>query len=106
MNLLTVSSLLKISDSKIRKLEDGILLISHKSSDAITKTDLVGNVLWTANLSKDMCEPSSAEDIPIVQLIGGNYVIQYEAVTNEYPDGTYTAVITPNGTVDFDGEAF
>ncbi len=82
------------------------MLIFHKSSDAITKTDLVGNVLWTANLSRDMCEPSTPEDIPVVQLIGGNYVIQYEAVTNGYPDGTYTAVITPDGTVDFDGEAF
>lgn len=92
--------------SEIRKLEDGILLVSHKSSDAIMKTDLVGNVLWTANLSKDMREPSTPEDIPVVQLIGGNYVIQYEAVTNGYPDGTYTAVITPDGTVDFDGEAF
>ncbi len=92
--------------SEIRKLEDGILLISHKSADAIMKTDLAGNVLWTANLSKDMREPSTPEDIPVVQLIGGNYVIQYEAVTNGYPDGTYTAVITPDGTVDFDGEAF
>lgn len=92
--------------SEIRKLEDGILLVSHKSSDAIMKTDLAGNVLWTANLSKDMREPSTPEDIPVVQLIGGNYVIQYEAVTNGYPDGTYTAVITPDGTVDFDGEAF
>ncbi len=92
--------------SEIRKLEDGILLVSHKSSDAIMKTDLVGNVLWTANLSKDMREPSTPEDIPVVQLIGGNYVIQYEAVTNGYPDGTYTAVITPDGTVDFDSEAF
>lgn len=92
--------------SEIRKLEDGILLVSHKSADAIMKTDLVGNVLWTANLSKDMREPSTPEDIPVVQLIGGNYVIQYEAVTNGYPDGTYTAVITPDGTVDFDGEAF
>ncbi len=92
--------------SEIRKLEDGILLVSHKSADAIMKTDLVGNVLWTANLSKDMRQPSTPEDIPVVQLIGGNYVIQYEAVTNGYPDGTYTAVITPDGTVDFDGEAF
>lgn len=92
--------------SEIRKLEDGILLVSHKSSDAIMKTDLVGNVLWTANLSKDMREPSTPEDIPVVQLIGGNYVIQYEAVTNGYPDGTYTAVITPDGTVNFDSEAF
>ncbi len=87
--------------SEIRKLEDGILLISHKSADAIMKTDLVGNVLWTANLSKDMSEQGT-----MVQLIGGNYVIQYEAETNGSPDGIYTAVITPDGTVDFDGKAF
>lgn len=92
--------------SEIRKLEDGILLISHKSADAIMKTDLVGNVLWTANLSYDMPEPNSPENIPVVQIIDGNYVIQYDARVNGMPNGTYTAVITPDGTVDFDGEAF
>lgn len=91
--------------SEIRKLEDGILLVSHKSADAIMKTDLVGNVLWTANLSYDMPEPNS-ENIPVVQIIDGNYVIQYDARVNGMPNGTYTAVITPDGTVDFDGEAF
>lgn len=92
--------------TEIRKLEDGILLVSHKSADAIMKTDLSGNVLWTANLKKDMNDPEKGGTPPIVQLIGGNYVIQYNAYTNGYPDGTYTAVITPDGTVDFDGEAF
>ena len=92
--------------SEIRKLEDGILLVSHKSADAIMKTDLVGNVLWTANLSYDMIEPNSPENIPVVQIIDGNYVIQYDARVNGMPNGTYTAVITPDGTVDFDGEAF
>ncbi|MGN0542648.1 MAG: zinc ribbon domain-containing protein [Acutalibacteraceae bacterium] len=92
--------------SEIRKLEDGILLVSHKSADAIMKTDLVGNVLWTANLSCDMREPNSSEDIPVVQIIDGNYVIQYDAEVNGMPNGTYTAVITPDGTVDFDGKAF
>lgn len=92
--------------SEIRKLEDGILLISHKSADAVMKTDLTGNVLWTANLSKDMNDPDYGGTPPVVQIIGGNYVIQYDAVTNGYPDGTFTAVITPDGTVDFDGEAF
>ena len=92
--------------SEIRKLEDGILLVSHKSADAIMKTDLVGNVLWTANLSYDMPEPDTPENIPVVQIIDGNYVIQYDARVNGMPNGTYTAVITPDGTVDFDGEAF
>ncbi len=92
--------------TEIRKLEDGILLISHKSADAVMKTDLSGNVLWTVNLSKDMADPTYGGEPPIVQILGGNYVIQYDARTNGYPDGTYTAVITPDGTVDFDGEAF
>ncbi|MEE1011570.1 MAG: zinc ribbon domain-containing protein [Acutalibacteraceae bacterium] len=92
--------------SEIRKLEDGILLISHKSSDAVMKTDLLGNILWTANLSNDMNEPSTPEDIPVVQIINGNCVIQYNAFKNGYPNGIYTALITPDGTVKFDEESF
>lgn len=92
--------------TEIRKLEDGILLVNYKCSDAVMKTDLTGNVLWTANLSYDMGDPTYGSDPPIVQIIGGNYVIQYVAEMNGYPNGTYTAVITPDGAVEFDAEAF
>lgn len=92
--------------SEIRKLEDGILLVSHESADAVMKTDLVGNVLWTANLSYDMGDPDNGADPPVVQIINGNYVIQYDAKVNGMPNGTYTAVITPEGQVEIDAEAF
>lgn len=91
----------------IRKLEDGIILVSQKASDAIMKTDLVGNVLWTGNFSYDMADPDLNNQKPIVQIVNGNYVVQYGAYeNNEYTGYTYTAVITPDGNVTFDGKAF
>ena len=79
----------------IRKLKDGILLLAPGLSDAVMKTDLVGNVLWTANLS----EPLSDDEIDysaVVQIIGGNYVIEYTTIV----------VITPDGKIAFNGEDF
>lgn len=96
------------SKTAIRKLEDGIILVSHKASDAIMKTDLVGNVLWTGNFSYDMADPAVYENPePTVQIVKGNYVIQYPAYkNNEYINETCTVVITPDGNVAFDGKAF
>lgn len=91
----------------IRKLEDGIILVSQKASDAIMKTDLSGNVLWTGNFSYDMADPDLNNQKPVVQIVNGNYVVQYGAYeNNEYTGYTYTAVITPDGNVTFDGKAF
>ena len=96
--------------SGIRKFEDGILLIAVNRSDAVMKTDLVGNVKWTANLSYDLPDPAYGADPPIVQVNGGNYVIQYYAHDYERDDfsgvGTYTAVISPEGEVISDSPAF
>lgn len=94
--------------SGIRKLKDGILLISPGKTDAVMKTDLTGNVLWTANLTAEISNPSTGADIPVVQIVDGNYVIQYDAGWS--PEGntleTYSVVITPDGKVEFDGKAF
>lgn len=96
--------------SGIRKFEDGILLIAVNRSDAVMKTDLVGNVKWTANLSYDLPDPANGADPPIVQVNGGNYVIQYYAHDYERDDfsgvGTYTAVISPDGDVISDSPSF
>lgn len=90
----------------IRKLEDGILLISEKRSDAVMKTDLTGNVKWTVNLKYDLgnCR---------MQINEGNYVIQYmglnTGIFDEYGGEKavdIAAVITPDGFLDFEGEAF
>lgn len=94
--------------SGIRKLKDGILLISPGKTDAVMKTDLTGNVLWTANLTAEISNPLTGADIPVVQIVDGNYVIQYDAGWS--PEGntleTYSVVITPEGKVEFDGKAF
>lgn len=95
------------SKTAIRKLEDGIILVSYKASDAVMKTDLSGNVLWTANFSYDMQNPDLSNQEPIVQIVNGNYVVQYAAYENNSPTGeTYTAVVTPDGDVIFDDKAF
>lgn len=89
----------------IRKLEDGILLVSPGKSDAVMKTDLTGEVLWTANLTAEISESSTGADKPIIQLINGNYVLQYNSIWQNMMD-TYSVVITPDGKVEFDGRAF
>lgn len=89
----------------IRKLEDGILLVSSGRSDAVMKTDLTGEVLWTANLTAEISDSSMGAEKPIIQIVDGNYVLQYN--TNwENGMETYSVVITPDGSVDFEGKAF
>lgn len=89
----------------IRKLEDGILLVAPGKSDAVMKTDLMGEVLWTANLTAEISDPSTGAEKPIIQLIDGNYVLQYNANWHNMMD-TYSVVITPDGKIEFDGRAF
>jgi len=92
--------------SSIRKFEDGILLLAVSRSDAVMKTDLIGNVKWTANLSYDLPDPAYGAEPPIVQVNGGNYVIQYYGEDNGKPVSTNTAVISPEGEVISDSPAF
>ncbi len=90
----------------IRKFEDGLLLLAVNRSDAVMKTDLVGNVKWTANLSYDLPDPANGAEPPIVQVNGGNYVIQYYGNENGITASTNTAVISPDGEVISDSPAF
>lgn len=93
----------------IRKLEDGILLISGElpiygktggESDSFMKTDLTGNVLWTANTKETMC----FSEYVIVQIVNGNYVTIYNAYYETgYPKGMMSVVVSPNGEVLFEG---
>ncbi len=91
----------------IRKVEDGILLVqTNTKSDAIMKTDLVGNVKWTANTSVEFSEGQI--QIPD----GGNYVITYSGegtVEDEYgycPNVEYAMVLQPDGTIVYDSQIF
>lgn len=95
------------SKTEIRKLPDGILLINYKKSDAIMKTDLVGNIVWTVNLNNNMADPLYGADAPIVQMINGNYVFEYSAT---YDNGTVcgknVVSIMPDGKKNFEGAAY
>lgn len=91
----------------IRKVSDGILLIHESASDFIMKTDLLGNVLWTQNVSADY-EP---ESISSIQLIGDNYVLFYKAKTTLNVYGYYDtvsadAVISKDGKLIYNDFAF
>lgn len=88
----------------IRKLSDGILLTNYTKSDAIMKTDLVGNVLWTTNIENNMADPTTGASAPIIQIINGNYVFEYDATyDNGTACGKNVVVITPDGKKDFEG---
>lgn len=75
----------------IRKLSDGILLVSAYAQNAIVKTDLEGNELW--KISSGIEAYNS-----YVQIIGNNYVIQKGNV-DEFgiPMDFTTTIVTPDG---------
>lgn len=77
----------------IRKLNDGILLISPYAQNAIVKTDLEGNELW--KISSGIEAYTS-----YVQVIGNKYVIQ-KGHFDEYdlPMGVVTTIVTPEGNM-------
>ncbi len=84
----------------IRKLEDGILMLSSDSSAQVMKTDLLGNVLWTASLSREI------DMAPTVQIVNGNYIIHYGGLQlAQYQNVQYyktlncVAMITSDGKI-------
>lgn len=90
---------------KILKLENSLLMLSALRNDAVMKTDLEGNVIWTADLSYDI--PNTDSDAPpCVQVLASGYLISYEAQENNYSLGTHIALITPDGKVISDSPAF
>ena len=103
----------------IRKLKDGILLLRKGPSDAIMKTDLAGNVLWSVNTDTEVIYSMTDDDDPkiIVQIVEGNYVVEYKAIrqqstfnpyqnkneTYNAPAETVGLVISPSGEVIYKG---
>lgn len=93
----------------IRKLTDGILLLSEGPSDAIMKTDLSGNVLWTVNTKMKMF--FAEEDDIVVQIVGGNYVTKYigmydngNLVTDDSDQPIeFAVVVSPDGKIIYEG---
>lgn len=64
--------------NEIRKLDDGILMISDSKSDGIMKCALSGEIIWTTNLTEDVASVNS------VQCIDNRVVVHYE--TQDYVD--------------------
>lgn len=67
---------------EIRKMADGILGIGFAKSDAIMKTDLAGNILWTASIAEDI------RAVDGVQFVDGRIILQLELF-----DGVHFIVI-------------
>ncbi len=81
------SAPIKISPAvAVRKLKDGILVVSKTTFDAVTKFDLDGNVLWTINLG---LAPEEAK----IQMVNNNYMIQTTAYSYTY-SYAQTSIIT------------
>ena len=57
---------------EIRKMTDGILSVGFTKSDAIMKTDLEGNILWTASVAGDV------NAVDGVQFVDGRIILQLE----------------------------
>lgn len=57
---------------EIRKMTDGILSVGFTKSDAIMKTDLEGNILWTASIAGDV------NAVDGVQFVDGRIILQLE----------------------------
>ena len=89
----------------IRKLKDGILLIAQGCSDAVMKTDLVGNVLWTVNLAQPLPSEENimTEEYSMLQIVEGNFVFQYTASFDDmYTCTENMVIITPDGKISFE----
>ena len=96
----------------IRKVEDGILLIQGETkSDAVMKTDRLGNVKWTANTKLPIYAHQNYVAASI-QIPDENYRIFYSGYTSE-PDeygnvdlADRVLVLESDGTVVYDAESF
>ncbi len=79
------------------KVDDGLLLLSHTGKDAVTKTDLYGNIVWSAELSYNVS--SSQGDLPpFLQPLGAGYLVSFESEQGGY----YTAFVTHKGKVTYE----
>ena len=81
---------------EIRKLRDGILMVSGNKSDGMMKSELDGSILWTANL------PTDVQDAAGLQLVNENIILQY---TDETGMEHYTLVNEQTGELTIHAEA-
>ncbi|MBQ3151353.1 MAG: zinc ribbon domain-containing protein [Clostridia bacterium] len=87
----------------MRKTGDGILLLSFDRSEALMKTDLSGNVEWTAQVSFNLSDSMYGTVSPVWQTVNNNSFVQCEAYDgNGFSIGTYTAVISNDGKIIFE----
>lgn len=79
----------------LRKVEDGIILLGKGKSDAIIKTDLQGNILWTVNTK------NNNGYVVTVQEIDGRYVIgtAINGEDGEFNETNYTIIDSIEGDV-------
>lgn len=71
----------------IRKLGDGILMISEGKSDGVMKVGLDGRIIWKTNLQED------TYDVAGVQLVGDNIVIEQYYWNSPDDYGTHFLVL-------------
>ncbi len=72
----------------ILKVEDGLILISDKNTDTVSKTDMSGNIIWSTSLSGDISDSYAK-----AQTLASGYLVSFE---------NYTALVTDEGKVAFE----
>ncbi len=77
--------------TRIHKLSDGLVMTGGTKADAVVKTDLEGNVLWSVSLQAEPEIDEWGREIDF-QLVDDHYVVQY------YSGGkVYFMVLSPDG---------
>ena len=72
----------------ILKVEDGLILISDKNTDTVSKTDMSGSIIWSTSLSGDISDSYAK-----AQTLASGYLVSFE---------NYTALVTDEGKVAFE----
>ena len=81
---------------EVRKIDDGILMVSVDRTDGIMKVALDGNIIWKADLT------TNVESVGGLQFVGDNVVVQY---TDENWNEHYSLINNDTGEILINAEA-
>ena len=83
------------SKAAIRKLDDGILMISNSRSDGVMMANLDGSVKWTANLEHDV------DSVVGLQIVDDRIIFCYgwDRETGAFGGNTYVAIDQGTGEI-------
>jgi len=81
---------------EVRKIDDGILMVSVDRTDGIMKVALDGSIIWKTDLT------TNVESVDGLQFVGDNVVVQY---TDENWNEHYSLINNDTGEILINAEA-